>query len=132
MSEENIALVVKAFAAFSRRDEQALLALCHADIEWIPMRASLEGKTYHGHDGIREALADIGTEFEELRNDPRHWVDLGDRVVVSGRIVAKERRGGLRIDIPGAWLCEIRDGLAAYVRAFPDEASAVEAAQNRE
>jgi ketosteroid isomerase-like protein len=132
MSEENVALVSEAFAAFNRRDEQALLALCHADIDWIPMRASLEGKTYHGHAGVKEALGDVGTEFEELRNDPRHWTDLGEQVVISGRIVAKERLGGLRIDIPGAWLCEVRDGLVSRLQAFPDVESAVEAAKARE
>jgi len=132
MSAESVAVVSDAFSAFNRRDEQALLAICHPEIDWIPMRASLEGKAYHGHDGVREALAEVGTEFEELRNDPRHWIDLEDRVVVSGRIVAKERRGGLRMDIPGAWLCKLRDGLVAEMRAFPDEESALQVARERE
>jgi ketosteroid isomerase-like protein len=131
MSADNVELVRQAFGAFNTRDEQELLRFCHPDIEWIPMRASLEGRGYRGHEGIQQALADVGTEFEELRNDPRNWIDLGDQVVVSGRIVAKERLGGLRIDIPGAWLCEIRDGLVYYLRAFPNEESAVEAARGR-
>jgi ketosteroid isomerase-like protein len=132
MSAESVELVSHAFSAFNRRDEAALLSLCHPDVEWIPMRSSLQGRIYRGHEGVREALADVGTEFEELRNDPRHWVDLGERVVVAGRLVAKERRGGLRIDIPGAWLCELREGKVAYLRAFPDEEAALSAAQERE
>jgi ketosteroid isomerase-like protein len=132
MSAESVELVTQAFSAFNRRDEAALLSLCHPDIAWIPMRSSLEGRIYQGHDGVREALADVGTEFEELRNDPRRWIDLGERVVVVGRIVAKERRGGLRIDIPGAWLCELRDGKVAYLHAFPDEEAALSEAAERE
>jgi ketosteroid isomerase-like protein len=132
MTSESVELVSRAFSAFNRRDEAELLSLCHADIEWIPMRSSAQGRVYRGHDGVREALADVGTEFEELRNDPRRWLDLGERVVVAGRLVAKERRGGLRIDIPAAWLCEVREGKVAYLRAFPDEEPALSAARERE
>jgi ketosteroid isomerase-like protein len=105
MTVESVELVSRAFSAFNHRDEVELLSLCHPDIEWIPMRSSAHGRVYRGHDGVREALADVGAEFEELRNDPRRWLDLGERVVVTGRLVAKERRGGLRIDIPGARGC---------------------------
>ena len=132
MSEEIVELIGRAFSAFNRRDANALLAVCHPDIEWIPMRASLDGKAYRGLDGVRDALADVAAEFEELRNDPRRFVEMGDRVVIAGRIVAKERAGGLRVDIPGAWLAEMRDGKVVYVRAFPDEEAAVEAAHERE
>jgi ketosteroid isomerase-like protein len=132
MTAESVDLVSRAFGAFNRRDEAELLSLCHPDIEWIPMRPSLQGRVYRGHDGVREALADVGTEFEEVRNDPRRWLEVGERIVVAGRIVAKERLGGLRIDIPGAWLCEVREGKVAYVRAFPDEEAALSAAQERE
>jgi ketosteroid isomerase-like protein len=132
MTTESVELVSRAFSAFNRRDEVELLSLCHPDIEWIPMRSSAQGRAYRGHDGVREALADVGSEFEELRNDPRRWLDLGERVVVTGRLVAKERRGGLRIDIPGAWLCEVREGKVAYLRAFPDEEAALSLARERE
>jgi ketosteroid isomerase-like protein len=132
MTTESVDLVSRAFSAFNRRDEVELLSLCHPDIEWIPMRSSAQGRAYRGHDGVREALADVGSEFEELRNDPRRWLDLGERIVVTGRLVAKERRGGLRIDIPGAWLCELRDGQVAYLRAFPDEEAALSLARERE
>ena len=132
MTTELVELVSRAFSAFNRRDEVELLSLCHPDIEWIPMRSSARGRFYRGHDGVREALADVGAEFEELRNDPRRWLDLGERLVVVGRLVGKERRRGLRIDIPGAWLCELRDGKVAYLRAFPDEEAALSVARERE
>lgn len=126
-------LIARAFGAFNRRDETALLSLCHPEIEWIPMRASIQGRVYQGHLGVRDALADVGEEFEELRNYPRHYTEVAPgRVVVSGRVVAKEREGGLRVDIPGAWLGEVRDGKVAYMRAFPDEQSALRAAGERQ
>ena len=133
MTAPLVGVVARAFGAFNRRDETALLTLCDPDIEWVPMRASIRGRAYRGHAGVRDALADVAEEFEELRNDPRHYTEVAPgRVVVTGRIVAKERAGGLRIDIPGAWLGEVREGKLAYMRAFPDEESARRAASERE
>ncbi len=133
MSAPDQRLLARAFDAFNRRDETVLLSLCHPDIEWIPMRSSLEGHVYRGYAGVRQALSDVAAEFEELRNDPRHFTEAGEnRMVVSGRIVAKERAGGLRVDIPGAWLGEVRDGKLALMRAFPSEDAALEAARERE
>jgi uncharacterized protein len=129
MTAENVELIARAFGAFNRRDLDGLLELCAPDVEWIPMRPSLHGRAYRGHEGVRAALADVDREFEELQNDPRRWVDLNDHVVVAGRFMAKERETGMRIDSPGAWLCVIRGGLVTYVRAFPSEEAALEAAR---
>jgi ketosteroid isomerase-like protein len=131
-SDDAVETVAHAFTAFNRRDLPGLLALCHADIEWVPMRETVEGRVYRGSDGVREAMAEVDYEFEELQNDPRRWTEVGGRIVVVGRFVAKERRSGLRIDNPVAWLCEVRDGLVAYVRAFPSEEAALEALNERQ
>lgn len=129
MSSEGVETIARAFTAFNRRDEAALLEACHPDIRWIPMRESRAGVVYRGHEGVRRALEDLAQEFDELQNDPRRWIDLGERVVVAGRFVAKERESGVRIDNPGAWLCELRDGLVSLVQAFATEEAALEAAR---
>src|SRR5687768_9283694 len=107
MSEDLPETIARAFAALNRRDLSALLAVSHPDIEWRPLRAGVG--PYIGHDGIRRALDDVHAQFDELHNEPRRWTDLGDRVLVAGRLVAKERATGLRIDNPGAWIIEMRD-----------------------
>lgn len=122
-------LVRRAFAALNRRDDLALLATCHRDIEWRPMRR--EGMLYRGHAGVREALSDVEEEFEHLHNDPREVSMVGDAVVVVGRLVAKERSSGVRIDRSAAWVCVIRDRLVGEMIAFPDGASAHAAAHRR-
>ncbi|MDX6671336.1 MAG: hypothetical protein QOI91_1699 [Solirubrobacteraceae bacterium] len=131
MDREARETVGHAFTAFNRRDLPALLAACDAEIDWIPLRASVAGAGYRGHEGVTRALADVQREFEELQIDPRHWTELGGRIVVSGRFVAKERATGLRMDSPGAWMCELRDGLVARLEAFPSEEAALAAARAR-
>jgi ketosteroid isomerase-like protein len=128
VSEQSLDLVRRAFAAFNRRDVDAVTEVCHPEIEWRPMRESRAGIVYSGHEGVRRALADIDTEFEEVRNDPREMYAVGDAVVVVGRLLAKERASGVRVDRPAAWLCEVRDGLVVRMTAFPDGDSAMAAA----
>jgi ketosteroid isomerase-like protein len=131
MDREARETVGHAFTAFNRRDLPALLAACDAEIDWIPMRASVAGAGYRGHVGVERALADVEREFEELQIDPRHWVEVDERIVVSGRFVAKERATGLRMDSPGAWLCELNGVLVTRLQAFPSEEAALEAARAR-
>ena len=93
------------------------------------MRASVHGRVYRGLDGLRQALTDVGGEFEELER-PAALGRSGRPRRRLRRIVAKERAGGLRVDIPGAWLGEVRDGKIVYMRAFPNK-EAPQAARER-
>jgi ketosteroid isomerase-like protein len=129
MSEQSLDLVRRAFAAFNRRHVEGLVELCHPEIEWRPMRASRAGTVFSGRDGVRRALAEIDDEFEEVRNDPRELLAVGDAVVVLGRLLAKERATGVRLDRPAGWLCAVRDGQVIGMTAFPDGESALAAAR---
>lgn len=127
MTEDLPETIARGFAALNRRDLGALVALSHPEIEWRPLRAGVG--PYVGHEGIRRALEDVQREFDELHNEPRRWTGLdGDRYLVAGRLVAKERATGLRVDNPGAWILELRDGLIFRVDAFASEDAARRAA----
>jgi ketosteroid isomerase-like protein len=131
MDEQSIEFLRRGFAAFNRNDPEAVLEFCHPEIEWRPMRQSRAGAVYRGHAGVKQALIDVAEEFEELRNDPRDFVPIGGAIVVTGRLVAKERTSGVRIDRPAAWVCELREGRLGLIHAFPDGESAEAAARER-
>jgi ketosteroid isomerase-like protein len=129
LDEDPFDIAARAFSAFNRRDMRSLLALCHPEIEWVPMRQSRAGVSYRGPAGVLRALEDLDREFEEMRIDPRRWEREDGWLVVAGRFVAKERNGGLRLDNPGAWLVRLEEGRVTHMRAFADEASARAAAR---
>lgn len=131
MADARIETLRHGFAAFNSQDLEAILQLCDPEIEWRPMRTSRAGSVYRGHAGVRQALIDVTEEFEELRNDPREFVPVGDAVVVVGRLVAKERASGVRIDRPAAWVCVLRDDRLIHMQACPDGESAVAVARER-
>jgi len=128
VSERAVELVRSGFSAVNRGDVLALLELCHEDVEWVPLRPSRAGMMFRGHSGVARAIEELRDEFEELTHEPRELTVVDDMVVVSGRLVAKERATGVRIDRAAGWLCTLRGDRLARMHAFPDGESAMAAA----
>ena len=98
------------FAAFADRDLAAMLPEMDAAVEFLPVTANLTtgGVPYRGHDGIARYLEDVARVWPELRLFPEEMRDLGQVVVVLGRVVA--RGGGMILDRPTGWVFTLRDG----------------------
>ena len=84
MSQENVELVEKLFAAMGRGDVEAALQYVRPDGEWVNPDDAMEPGTRSGVDGVRIALTAIRDSFGDLRFDISELVDLGDRVLVTG------------------------------------------------
>ena len=115
-------------AAFNRGDLDGMLAPIHPEIRFQPLRAVLEGNVYEGHEGFRRWLADMAEDWEDFHLellDVRQLDD--DRVLVEAKIHARARTSGVQMDGPGAWLCDIRDGLVVNLRFFRDAEAALAA-----
>jgi ketosteroid isomerase-like protein len=84
-----------AYEAITRDDLDAFLALTAEDVEFNSL---IEGRSYEGHDGVREwwnnvigSLGGVGLDLEEVS-------DFGDRGFVKMVVAADESEVGL----PGA------------------------------
>jgi uncharacterized protein len=129
MSRENLEVPRRAIEAYGRGDIPAFLDLLAADVEWIPIMATLEGRVYNGHDGVRQWLDDLGTHWEYFEPLYEEYRDLGDMVLVLGRWHARGRVSGVQLENqPGAWLYEIENGKVTRMRTFTDRAEAMDAA----
>jgi ketosteroid isomerase-like protein len=104
-----------AYEAITRDDLDAFLALTAEDVEFNSL---VEGRTYEGHDGVREwwnnvigALGGVGLDLEEVS-------DFGDRGFVK-MVVADENEVGL----PGAiWqAARVEDDKAVWWGIFASE-----------
>jgi len=129
MSQENLELVRRSFEAYNRRDVEAFLASLDEQFEiHSAIIGGAEGNVYRGHDGARKWFADSLESFDELRVDPSEFRDLGDRVLVLGKLRARGRESGLVLDSATGWVCTIRGGKLLKAVGFLSEAEALAAA----
>ena len=115
------ALVQRMFEAFAARDADALTGLMDPEIEFFGPTATVvnEGKAYRGHDGIRRYLKDADALWSELELIPLKYREVGNHVVVLGRVRARAR-DGLELDVPAAWVWRVTGGLIAWGCAYGD------------
>jgi ketosteroid isomerase-like protein len=124
---QNAEIVRKVFAAFSRRDVDALLALCDPEIVFVPPTGRLAGRDepYRGHEGMRRYLADVARVWQELRSEPEEYIEIDDRVLCTGRVYAWGV--GRVIDAPAGWVWRLRDGLVVEGHVYETRRAAYQA-----
>jgi ketosteroid isomerase-like protein len=128
MSQENVEIALAAVDAWNRGDRKAWLALWAEDVEFYPLRAQLEGKSYSGHDGLMQFLAEMTQDFEEVRFEIDEAHDAGEQVVGIGRFRARGRASGVDLNVPLGVHTRVRDKRIVYTRMFSEPAEALKAA----
>jgi len=113
----------RAFEAFERLDVEAAVevSLEYVDPEIVFQSAIVsgaEGKTFRGLDGYRQWASESAAAFDELRTAPEEFRDLGDDVLMLGRVSARGRGSGVAVESPVAFLCTLRDGRLVHVRGY--------------
>ena len=124
---ENLARVERLFAAFNRRDDADLVALCDPRLDFFPAstaEAVRRSAPYVGPAGIREYMSDVATAWEELLITPMAIDQRGARLLVRGRVYARSHQRGIR-DMPTAWIWELRGGRFIRGEVYPDPERAV-------
>jgi uncharacterized protein len=130
MSQEKVELAKRAADAYNRRDVDTFFAeLATPDLEWWPaLTRAFEGGCYKGREGIERFVADTAENWEELQTVPEEFRDLGDRVLLLGRIQGRGRGSGVPVDAPIANILDFRGGRIWRSRVYFDRAEALRAA----
>ncbi len=127
MSHENVEVVEQAIDAFSRGDADAFVELTTPDLEWKTGLGAVEGEIFLGHEGVQTYFARLNSAWDSFRFLIDQARDLGDVVLVLGRLEGRGRGGGVPVDSPVGAVWDLRDGKIWRLRAYLDqnEASAV-------
>jgi len=129
MSRGDVEVVSSFFAAFARRDVDAAATLLHPEVEVRPaIVGGLEGIVYRGVSGNRQFWADVDAAWATFRIEPQQFRDLGGRVLVLGRAIARARGSGIVLDEASAWIAEVRGGKIVRFQSFTSQTDALEAA----
>jgi uncharacterized protein len=129
MSQESVEIVRRVFELAARRDNEAVLALYHPDVEWDMTRSmhGLGGGIYHGHDGLRAFAREFYTAFENLEDRPDELIPAGAAVVSVSTQIGRGRTSGVEVRQPLAAVWTIREGKVARVVWHRSRAEALEA-----
>jgi ketosteroid isomerase-like protein len=133
MSEENVAVVRRAFDAYTRGDIDAVLELCADDI-LVTQAPEVPGVApqQRGHAGVLEAFGMWPEQWDDFRVEIKEILaDPGDQVVVATRQSGRGKQSGVEVEADFTFLFAIRDAKVAEWRIFVRESQALAAARAR-
>lgn len=119
-------IALRAFAAGERGDIDAFTELVHLDAKLVPFTALGE---HRGPEGARRWLESSMHRFESWSSEIDSVDEIGDAVVLGGRMIATPRGRPALAPVEMAWLLRIRDDLLVHFEAFTSIEAARRAAQ---
>jgi ketosteroid isomerase-like protein len=133
MSQENVELTLLMIEATNPRDVEAVIALSDPEGVLYPaIEALTEGRSmYRGHAGLRQYYQDLEEFAEESHFEPSEAHDLGDQVLVLGRL-SMRFTGGPELDHEAGAIFTWRNGKCVEVATWLSHAETLEAAGLRD
>jgi ketosteroid isomerase-like protein len=116
--------------AYNDRDPDAWIGVWNPDAEWHPfLSAREEGELgYHGHNGMRAWFEDVSEMLEESQVDLEQITEIGDRLLVLGRMRARRRGSEEAVTSEVGWVVEPRGEKFQRGWAYTSHAEAERAA----
>ncbi|MGO8907161.1 MAG: nuclear transport factor 2 family protein [Solirubrobacteraceae bacterium] len=130
MPRDRVDVARRANDAYNRRDVDGWFAeLATPDFEWYPaIVRALHGGGYRGGEGVERFAADTSENWEELQSVPEEFRDLGDRVLLLGRLRGHGKASGVPVDQPFAGIFDFRGDRIWRYRVYLDRAEGLRAA----
>ncbi len=129
MSRENVDAVRRCLDGWNRGDVDAWLETAHPEVEFVSEIAT----GMEGDEAVLRGVAELHQYWNDwhsiwnLKIEPREMRDLGETVLVLGRLRARGEASGVSLEQPVAYVFEFDGGLARRVRAYLDPQVALEA-----
>jgi ketosteroid isomerase-like protein len=128
VSRANVDVATQAIDAFNERNVEAFAAFTTPDFEWSPSMVAIEGQTYRGREGIDTYFGNLKNAWEEFQVLRDEFRDLGDLVVMLGRLQGRGKGSGVPVDSSLGMVFDFRGGTISRIRGYLDHAEALRAA----
>ena len=125
VSNQFIAELREAYAAFNRGDIDSALKPFDSRIEWSEPAEFPGGGTYHGVDGVKRYLTQSKAGIAEGTSQPEQFVVAGNRVVVLVHVRVRRKGSETWHERRIADVYTVKDGKAIQMRAFVDQQEAL-------
>ncbi len=128
MSQENVEIVRRFYAAWDRQEFPGPTDLMDPEIEYVNPEGAVEPGTRRGRDAFGRAVDKIFEGWAACEMEPEQFTDVGDQVAVVLRYRARGRGSGVEIEGRESALWTLRDGRVVRYAWFQGPSEAVEAA----
>lgn len=128
MPEENLAIVLAAFDAYQRGDEEAMLAAAAPEIVVTQFPDQLDVRDFHGRDGLLQMMAGWLGTWEEWTIEMRSFASEGDLVFVNALQRGRGKGSGVPIESEVTFLFTFLDEQIVRWQIFHTEQEARDAA----
>ena len=129
MSQENVEIVRRVFAALSRGDRETAFGFADPEIVVDATRRVFNPTTYVGLEGIRQWASDMDEIWEEFHAEVREFIEAGDHVVVILRLHGKGKASRVDVEQSVAGVWTVRNGQVVRIEiGYTDPRQALEAA----
>jgi ketosteroid isomerase-like protein len=128
MSQENVEIVWRGVDSFNRRDIAAVVSDFDEDAEWVEDQRYPGAETFHGRSGVERSIRKWWDAWGEITMELDETLDLGDRVVLAGRVKARGHDSDVTVEAPFGGVYEFRAGKVVRVQILGSRDEALEAA----
>jgi ketosteroid isomerase-like protein len=132
MSQENVQVVRRGIDGFNRRDIAAILRDFDPDAEWVEDQRYPGAETFRGPAGVERSIRKWWDAWGEIAMEVDETVDLGDLVVLAGRVRARGHNSDVTVEAPFGGVYEFREGKVVRVQVLGSRDEALEAVGLRE
>jgi ketosteroid isomerase-like protein len=122
---QNIEAIKRGYESVKQGNFDGMLALIDPDVVVRDRPESPDPRTYHGHQGARDALAASDETFMEFEMEPEEFFGEGDYVVVVLTMRGTGRGSGVKVEERIAHQWKVRDGKAIALQVYSDPNDAV-------
>src|SRR3954447_9413874 len=131
MSQENVEVVRREYAAFAARDWAALAEVWHPEVQYETLETDPDSGTFRGLERITKLFEALASPFDEFRVETDEIVDFGANQLL---VVERAAGRGLQGSDAAAWIEHVwfrvitfKDGRIWRVKEFATRDEALEA-----
>jgi len=125
MSQENVEIVRAAFDAYFRGDEAAVLALVAPDVIVTQFPDQVDVRDYHGHDGLREVMADWIGIWDDWAIELLRAREVDGYVLATARQRGRGKGSGAQVESEVAFVFTVRRAAITRWQMFRTEHDAL-------
>jgi ketosteroid isomerase-like protein len=129
MPGEDLETVRRWYEEFERSGIESVIDNVHPEFEGVvPADLSVEPDTYRGREGAQRYVDSFNEVMDEIRFVPDEFIEVGDKVVVPIRVLAKGKETGIEVEQHAVQVWTLKEGMALRIEAYATREDALQAA----